>query len=227
MSRAAVRDAITAIEPLDDHESRDRADALGVGRERAEIYRIRKPDTPAKHLVSYFVLVDPTAEQMLLVDHRNAGCWLPTGGHVEPDEDPRDTVRREADEQSGSRLCSWLTSGQPALRHRTVTAGVDHGHTDVSLWYVIAGRVGQPLQPDPGEFVAAERWPFDRVLGARRPIGPEPTLHHQAPRRPQLLTNPSRHVQARRWCFSGPRTGVERVRLEEVVGDEELLELLG
>ena len=38
---------------------------------------------------------------MLLVDHRNAKLWLPTGGHVERDEHPWRTVEREAAEEPG------------------------------------------------------------------------------------------------------------------------------
>ncbi|MFI5343447.1 MAG: NUDIX domain-containing protein [Chlamydiales bacterium] len=30
-----------------------------------------------------------------LVDHKKANLWLPAGGHVEPNEHPRETVKRE------------------------------------------------------------------------------------------------------------------------------------
>ena len=43
-----------------------------------------KPDVPPKHLVSYFALVDERRGKLLLVDHKLAGLWLPSGGHVEP-----------------------------------------------------------------------------------------------------------------------------------------------
>ena len=59
----------------------------------------QKPDVPPKHLVSYFALVDEARGKMLLVDHKLAGLWLPSGGHVEPDEDPRATVVREIAEE--------------------------------------------------------------------------------------------------------------------------------
>lgn len=39
--------------------------------------------------MSYFLVASDT--QVLLVDHKNAQLWLPTGGHVEPGEHPRDT----------------------------------------------------------------------------------------------------------------------------------------
>ena len=38
--------------------------------------------TPPKHLVSSFALVDH--DHIILVDHKYAERWLPTGGHVEP-----------------------------------------------------------------------------------------------------------------------------------------------
>jgi 8-oxo-dGTP pyrophosphatase MutT (NUDIX family) len=60
-----------------------------------------KPDTPPKHLVSYFVLYDESTHKLMLVDHIKAKTWLPAGGHVKLDEDPRITVTREADEELG------------------------------------------------------------------------------------------------------------------------------
>jgi 8-oxo-dGTP pyrophosphatase MutT (NUDIX family) len=65
------------------------------------IHRRRLPPDQAgdteRHLVSYVVLRDQYG-RILLVDHVNAGLWLPPGGHVEPDEDPEVTARREARE---------------------------------------------------------------------------------------------------------------------------------
>ena len=37
----------------------------------------------------------------LLHWHRKVGLWLPPGGHIEPDEDPIQAVRREALEETG------------------------------------------------------------------------------------------------------------------------------
>ncbi len=174
MTRALVRDAVAAIEPWDERESADRTATLAWIASGDEIFRTRKPDVPPQHLVSYFVLVDVEAEQLLLVDHRNAGLWLPTGGHVEPGEDPRATVHREAHEELGIEpdLLGGLTSN-PLFVTRTRTIGIDHGHTDVSLWYVVAASVAEPLRPDPGEFTAVEWWPYDRVFEPGARIDPE------------------------------------------------------
>lgn len=38
---------------------------------------------------------------VLLVHHRRLGAWVPPGGHVEPDEVPAQTVRREVEEETG------------------------------------------------------------------------------------------------------------------------------
>jgi len=48
----------------------------------AQIFRLMKPETPDPHLVAYFLLLDPAQKKVLLVDHKKAGLWLPSGGHV-------------------------------------------------------------------------------------------------------------------------------------------------
>ena len=115
--------------------------------------RIQKPATPPKHLISYFALVDN--EHVLLVDHKNAGLWLPNGGHVEPGEHPRATVVRELREELGLELS--VPPQAPLMLTCTVTVGATAGHTDVSLWYVIESDRRQPLQFDAEEFNSV-RW---------------------------------------------------------------------
>ena len=78
---------VSAIEAGDDLEADHRADVLSWLATSDDIFRRVKPATPDKHLVSYVCLVDPDDGSTLLVDHINAGLWLPPGGHVELDED--------------------------------------------------------------------------------------------------------------------------------------------
>jgi 8-oxo-dGTP diphosphatase len=66
-----------------------------------DVFRRMKPRTPSPHLVAYFVLRDEQDGSVLLVDHIKAGLWLPSGGHVEPDAHPVDTVQREVSEELG------------------------------------------------------------------------------------------------------------------------------
>lgn len=145
---------LAAIDPLDDIEVAHLADAIAWVRSGSPLCRVAKPATPPKHLVSYFAVVD--AEHILLVDHRNARLWLPTGGHVEPDEHPRRTVVRELFEELGLAAEAGAI-GPPAMVTVTETVGLSAGHVDVSLWYVVRGDRSDAVVFDPQEFCAA-RW---------------------------------------------------------------------
>lgn len=121
-----------------------------------EIFRIAKPDKPNIHLVSYFTVIDPCVNAFLLVDHKNAGLWLPPGGHVELNEHPKETVKREAWEELEIEA-EFLFEGPLFLTvTRTVgsvgSLGNSAHHTDVSLWYVLRGNREKPLKFDVDEF---------------------------------------------------------------------------
>jgi 8-oxo-dGTP diphosphatase len=176
--RSGLERTIRAIDPLDELEAEHRANALAWVRATDEIYRTRKPDVPPKHLVAYFAVVDVDDGRVLLVDHINAGLWLPTGGHVEPGEDSRATVERELEEELGvtGPLVEGLSSN-PLFVTQTTTVGSDAGHVDVSLWYVVAASVDDRLEPDPGEFHRVRWWSWAEV----RAVPPE-TLDPHLPR---------------------------------------------
>jgi 8-oxo-dGTP diphosphatase len=166
-ARDALEAIVAGIAAFDDLESAHRADALDWIHSNAPLYRVRTPDVPPRHLVSYFALVDAEAEQILLVDHILAGLWLPAGGHVEPDEDPRVTVARELQEELGvtADLVPGLGSN-PLFITQTTTVGSDAGHVDVSLWYVVAATIADRFTPDPGEFRGIRWWTFAAVHAA-------------------------------------------------------------
>lgn len=161
--RHAIRAELAAIEPFDTLEQEHLADALAWIDSGAELCRISKPATPPKHLVSYFAVVD--AGRILLADHKNARLWLPTGGHVEPGEHPRETVLRELKEELD--LTPSQRVAAPLMITCTATVGLTSGHTDVSLWYVVQSGRQLPLTFDEQEFHGV-RWfrfrdvPFER-----------------------------------------------------------------
>ncbi len=162
--REHIRNEIAAIVPLDELERRHIAEALAWVDSGAELCRLEKPAVPPVHLVAYAVVVD--AGHVLLVDHRNAGLWLPTGGHVEPGEDPRETAVREIQEELGITPAHAIEP--PVLITRTTTVGLTAGHTDVSLWYVVRHDRFGDIVLDRGEFndarwFAAAEVPFDRA----------------------------------------------------------------
>lgn len=155
-----VKAELTAIRPLDDLERAHLEDALAWVDSGAPLYRVAKPAIPPKHLVSYFAVID--ADYVLLVDHRNAQLWLPTGGHVEPDEDPRATVVRELQEELG--LVVGIDSIEsPIMVTVTDTVGLTRGHTDVSLWYAVKVSRDVVLSYDQEEFHGVRWFHFSEV----------------------------------------------------------------
>lgn len=57
-------------------------------------------------------VVNVERARMLMVFHKGLQCWLPPGGHVDPDEFPSDTVLREVQEETGVTACH---SEKPSL----------------------------------------------------------------------------------------------------------------
>ena len=161
--RSAIREEVASIEPFDALECAHREDALAWIDSGAELCRTQKPATPPKHLVSYFVLVDH--DHVLLVDHKNAQLWLPSGGHVEPGEHPRATVMRELREELGFDLSD--VSEAPLMLTTTETVGITAGHTDVSLWYVINADRRLVVEFDPGEFHSVQWFHFSEAPVSR------------------------------------------------------------
>ena len=149
--RDAIKHEVDNILPFDAHEEQDKRDVIAWIGSGVELCRRQKPDTPPRHLVSYFVVID--GEHLLLVDHIDAGLWLPPGGHVEPGEHPRTTVIREALEELF--LTAEFAHDGPTFVTVNKTGGVSASHTDVSLWYVVKGDRSQPVTFDDGEFRGA------------------------------------------------------------------------
>lgn len=162
--RNHIHSEVTALLPVDKLEEEHITDALGWIKSGAGLFRVAKPDKPPKHLVSYFVLVDPEQKSILLVDHIKAQLWLPTGGHVEPNEDPADTVRREALEELKQPAVFLKNNPHPFFITVTQTVGLTPGHTDVSLWYLLRGSVHDFIDFDRGEFNDTEWFTFDEIL---------------------------------------------------------------
>ena len=159
-----IRSLAAKIVPADAIEDEHSRQALAWLDSTDDIFRRIAPRTPSPHLVSYFLLTDDSEGRMLLVDHRRAGLWLPSGGHVEPGEHPVTTVRREVQEELGiPAVFSPVTGDQPIFVTVTETASAVDRHTDVSLWFVLSAGVNEPLKPDLREFRQVRWWSRDNV----------------------------------------------------------------
>jgi 8-oxo-dGTP pyrophosphatase MutT (NUDIX family) len=163
-SVAAVHDLVSELVPVDDLEAEHRSDTLRWLRTTDDVFRRLKPATPPRHLVAYVVPVDRTDGSVLLVDHRRSGLWLPPGGHVEPDEHPARTARREAHEELGIAADRDGFKERPAFLTVTRTIGADDaGHTDVSLWFLVDSGRDESIEPDDREFREARWWSSSEV----------------------------------------------------------------
>lgn len=172
---AAVAKLVERLEPVDALEERHRAQTLVWLRSSDDVFRRAKPATPGQHLVAYAALIDPSDGSSFLVLHRNAGRWLPPGGHLEPGEEAAGAARREAREELGIEPRFADDSTAPAFLTVTEIVGRDPGHVDVSLWFVLHGHRGMKMKLDEGEFTDA-RWWAPRELGELDPALRDP--HH-------------------------------------------------
>lgn len=159
--RSKIHQVVTAISPLDKAEEEHIRFVLDWIESGCEIFRIEKPATPETHLVSYFVIVSPDMDQILLVDHKKSGLWLPPGGHVDPGEDPKETVRREAKEELG--IEAEFFSDKPLLLTVTKTVGNSAKHRDVSLWYLLKCDPSQSFDYDINEFNQIRWFSIDEI----------------------------------------------------------------
>lgn len=159
-----IRQEVAKIQPVDNLEHTHVNDVLRWIDSGANLFRIAKPDKPPKHLVSYFVLIDPVHRSILLGDHIKAQLWLPSGGHVELNEHPRETVIREAQEEINQEARFLKNNDSPFFVTVTETIGLTPGHIDVSLWYLLRGDIHAPLTFDRGEFNDMNWFSFDEIL---------------------------------------------------------------
>jgi ADP-ribose pyrophosphatase len=162
-----IKSEVLSIEPLDLLEKSTISDVLLWIGSGVQLCRLEKPATPNKHLVSYFIVID--SDYLLLVDHINAEKWLPTGGHVNPGEHPKDTATREAYEEL--KIQADFIHEKPVFITSTETVGKTAGHIDVSLWYVLRGDRNSPIHIDRTEFNDA-KWFHKDIL----PTNSDPNL---------------------------------------------------
>jgi 8-oxo-dGTP diphosphatase len=165
-SVALVHGLVACLTPADEQEAAHIAETLRWLEGTDDVFRRSKPATPPRHLTSYVVPVDQSAGDVLLVDHRKADLWLPPGGHVDPDEHPALTARRECGEELGFAPSLIDPAERPSFLTVTTTIGLDAGHTDVSLWFVCAGSRQMTLEVDQSEFRAARWWSLDEIRGS-------------------------------------------------------------
>jgi len=168
-SRTKIAELIRQIKPFDAKEQEHIEDVLDWISSGVEIFRIEKPATPLKHLVSYSVLVDFKEKKILLLDHKKALKKLPSGGHVDKDEMPYETAKRELVEELGIEAkLAFNDSKVPFFITVMETVGITAGHFDVDLWYIFEGdsklKINDETEEFKREFDGFHWLGFDEIL---------------------------------------------------------------
>lgn len=159
--RDVIFEIVSQIKPYDDLENQHINDTLNWIKSADQIFRVQKPDVPNKHLVAYFVLFNADKQKILLGDHIKSGLWLPAGGHVELNEHPKNTVKRECFEELN--IQANFLNDEPIFLTSTITVGITAGHTDVSLWYVLKGDSNAIYDFDRNEFKSIQWFDFEAI----------------------------------------------------------------
>jgi 8-oxo-dGTP pyrophosphatase MutT (NUDIX family) len=134
--RAALRDQIEDLDPVDQREADSIAATLG---------RLELPGDPFEqvhdhHLTASAFVV--SSRGVVLHRHRRLGIWVQPGGHVDAGESPASAALRETLEETGL-VARHLDPVE--LFHVDVHPG-PRGHTHYDLRYVVTAA---PLDPTP------------------------------------------------------------------------------
>lgn len=78
---------------------------------------LTKSEGSTTHLGTFFLPINNKTKSIYLVDHIKAKMWIPPGGHIEKDELPINTIRREFKEE----LNHQLTTEEIKLFNLSVT----------------------------------------------------------------------------------------------------------
>jgi hypothetical protein len=107
-------------------------------------------------------------------------------------------TRREASEELGIDPIFAAPSGRPSFMTVTRTGGLDAGHIDVSLWFLLFGRRGMNLAIDLTEFNDV-RWWSRAEVGAANPKIFDP---HYVRFVEKVAQEPERAVYAESTCVN-------------------------
>lgn len=159
--RFDIERLVKAIEPIDEVEAEHKADTVDWIASGAPLFRVNKPADPPKHLVSYVVPIDLEQQKILLVHHRKSELWLPPGGHVDVDEHPKVTAKRELKEELFVDLPFLID--EPLFLTVTGTVGRGVSHIDVSLWYLFSADSREEYGFDEEEFFSVKWFSLDQL----------------------------------------------------------------
>ncbi|MBI4973964.1 NUDIX domain-containing protein [Candidatus Roizmanbacteria bacterium] len=121
-----------------------------------------KKDNISHHFCCFLVPLYLPAKSIFLVHHIKAKSWIPPGGHIDPDETPESTVKREFQEE----LDYSLTDEKVSLFDVSI-ARIEDSRTCVihyDLWYTILCKEETRFIIEKKEFHDAGWFPIDEAI---------------------------------------------------------------
>lgn len=125
--------------------------------------KLIKSENVKSHFCSFFVPINKKTKSIYLVHHIKAQDWIPPGGHIEKNEHPIATVKREFEEELSHRLTNEVielfdgTIKDIKINPRNPC----WVHYDL-LYLVYVEKL--PFKFDKGEFYNAGWFTFDEAL---------------------------------------------------------------
>lgn len=130
--------------------------------------RLKHPPTllrfenPQDHFCAFFLPFDLKSKSVYLGHHKKADDWIPPGGHIEENEHPLETIKREIVEE----LDYKLVNEKIELFDLTIKDIIDPKRTckvHWDLWYLVyLNKVD--FKFDKREFYQAEWYPIKKTL---------------------------------------------------------------
>ena len=114
------------------------------------------------HFCSFFLPFNRQSMSIYIGHHINSGLWLPPGGHIENNESPLDTVKREMEEELGVKAKDFSIK----LFNLTITQIKDktrHCKIHYDFWYLLDSEKID-FKFDKSEFYKAGWYAVDTAL---------------------------------------------------------------
>jgi 8-oxo-dGTP diphosphatase len=84
------------------------------------------------------LILSPNRKATFLLNHKKAQLWLPPGGHVDKGLSFQEAVNIEMKEEIGYEAI--FISTRPIFLTKVLTRGLNAGHIDVTVWFLVEGN---------------------------------------------------------------------------------------
>ena len=126
-----------------------------------------KSENVKSHFCSFFVPINKKTKSIYLVHHIKAQDWIPPGGHIEKNEHPTATVKREFEEELSHKLTDEVIELFDATIKDISTNPRNPCEIHYDLWHLVYVNK-LPFKFDRGEFYDAGWFSFEDALNKIR-----------------------------------------------------------